>query len=131
MGWLRYAWTVAVNCFYLFVIVWVFDKLDGHRELSITIAVLGLIYVTIRNIGMGLAAGIFESLSRTQRQLLQVQQFVRDPNYDTNQKRLDEEEELKKTTVVKMYINSFFLWLIGLVCLLVLFATLSNLPSRF
>jgi hypothetical protein len=131
MRWLRYVWTVAVNCFYLFVVLWVFCKLSGHRELSITIAVLGLIYVTIRNIGMGMAAVMFESLSRTQKQLLQVQQFVRDPNYDPNQKQLDETEELKQTTVVKMYINGFFLWLIGLICLLVLFTTLSDLPSRF
>jgi hypothetical protein len=131
MRWLGYAWTVAVNCFYLVIIGWVFTKLGNRHEEVITVAVLGLIYVAIRTISMYQFAATFEMFMQTRKQLLQLQQFVRDPSYARNQQEWDEAEKLKQKSLVKFYINGFFLWLIGMFCLFALFATLTDLPAPY
>jgi hypothetical protein len=129
--WLGYAWTVAVNCFYLIVIGWVFDKLHGHHELTITVAILGLIYVTVRTIGMYQFHASLDLFKLTRRQLLQLQKRAGDPSYEANQKELDEVDELHQKNMVKFYINAFFLWLIGIICMLILFTTLDSMPSPY
>jgi hypothetical protein len=39
---LGYAWRVVVNCFYLFIVLYVFDKLHERFEIIVA-AILGLI----------------------------------------------------------------------------------------
>src|SRR5262249_17869584 len=131
MRWLGYAWTVAVNCFYLFVVLWAFDKIENRHELTITVAILGLIYVAIRTSSMYQFTAMLEIFSQTKKQLLQLQKFVRDPQYEANQRELDETEEIKQKSRVKFYINAFFLWVIGLFCTLVLLMKLGNLPKQY
>src|SRR5262249_44338195 len=65
MRWLGYAWTVAVNCFYLFVVLWAFDKIENRHELTITVAILGLIYVAIRTSSMYQFTAMLEIFSQT------------------------------------------------------------------
>src|SRR5262245_60251657 len=77
MRWLGYAWTVAVNCFYLIGVFWAFNQIYNRHDLEITVAILGLIYVAIRTISMFQFAAMFEMLSQTKKQLLQLQKFVR------------------------------------------------------
>ena len=131
MRWLGYAWTVAVNCFYLFVVLWAFDKIENRHELTITVAILGLIYVAIRTSSMYQFTAMLEIFSQTKKQLLQLQKFVRDPQYEANQREWDETEEIKQKSRVKFWINAFFLWVIGLWCTLVLLMKLGNLPKPY
>ena len=51
MRWLRRVWTVIVNCFYLFLVLFVFSRLDQRPE-AIAVAVLGLTYVAMRTLAM-------------------------------------------------------------------------------
>jgi hypothetical protein len=88
MRWLGYAWTVVVNCVYLFVVLWAFNKLGDRHEQVILVAILGLIYVTIRSIGMYQFVGMFEMLAQTKKQLLQLQKFVHDPAYEGKSERV-------------------------------------------
>lgn len=131
MRWLGYAWTVAVNCFYLFIVVWVFDKLTGHRDLLITVSILGLIYVAVRTMGTGGQLYTVEMATATNKQLLYIRKLLNDPDYAETQRKWDEAEKKVPQQYVKLYINGFFLWLIGIFCLLVLFSTLSGMPAPY
>ena len=44
---LGYIWKVVVNIVILFIVAWALDKLSGRAE-TLIVAVLGMIYVTIR-----------------------------------------------------------------------------------
>jgi hypothetical protein len=123
MRWFGYLWTVAVNCFYLFVILYVFDKLDRRPEV-IPVAVLGLLYVTIRSIAIGQALSSIELFAQINKQLLYVRKLLNDPHYEENQRSWIEAEQKTSPQIIKVYISSFFLLLISLVCMLVIFSHL-------
>ena len=117
---MSYARTVVANCFYLFVIGYVFAKLNGRTEI-ITVAILGLIYVTIRTIAIGQLIMTLTLFTDVNRQLLYMRSLLNDPTYEENKRAWDEVEESKPQKLGKYYIDLGFLSLIGLFCLLVLF----------
>lgn len=114
MRWSSYLWTVAVNCFYLFIVLAIFDKVH-HRPEAVTVAILGLIYVIIRGLGAGL--GIYIEISM--KQFERIRELLNDS--------LDTEDELwrearrranKKRPI--FYIDGVFLFVTSIICLLVL-----------
>lgn len=54
MNAVAYIWRGLINCFYLFVILYVFDNIQD-KNTSIIIAVLALLYTTMRTIAGGQA----------------------------------------------------------------------------
>jgi hypothetical protein len=54
MNAVAYSWRGLINCFYLFVILYVFDNIQD-KNTSIIIAVLALLYTTMRTIAGGQA----------------------------------------------------------------------------
>jgi len=121
MRWLGYLWTVAVNCFYLFVVLYVFGKL-GKRPEVVTVAILGLIYITIRSIAIWQALDSIGLFTQVNKQLLYVRKLLNDPTYEENERAWNEAENA--TSYATLYIDGFFLWLISMICLLVLFTHL-------
>ena len=87
-------------------------------------AVLGLIYVTIRSIATAQALSFIELFAQVNKQLLYVRKLLNDPHHEENEKAWLEAENSTSPQVVKVYINSFFLLLVSLVCLLVIFTHL-------
>ena len=119
MRWLGYLWTVAVNCFYLLIIVAVFDKLYQRPE-AVVVAILGLIYVTIRMIGIGLSMGMARSLLHLNKQLLCIRSLLNDPATDYEAEFMRELEKADRDHLLKRDINVAFLGITTFVCLLFL-----------
>src|SRR5262245_52960437 len=92
MRWLRYFWRVAVNCFYMVVIGYVFKQLE-HKPEIVTIAVLGLIYVVIRTIAIGQYLVSINQVTFLNKQLLIVRKLLHDPQADVADKEWLEEVE--------------------------------------
>lgn len=125
MRWLGYLWTIAVNCFYLFIILAVFDKLH-HRPEVVIVAILGLIYVLIRGLGIGLSIYISVSMLQFNKQLQHIRLLLNDPSADAEAEELREAEERENKRWPKLYINMFFLSITSLICLFVLWSELSS-----
>lgn len=126
MHWFSYLWRVVVNCFYLAVVVYVLDRLTNKPE-AIVVAVLGLMYVTMRNVAIGqylLQVGWFAHMNK---QLRHVRKLLHDPHHEQNEQEWLEAERTVPQQNVKLYIDLGFLWLVGIFCLLVLF---TSLPSK-
>ncbi len=71
MAALGYAWKIGVNIFYVAVVVAVLSFVAGRPE-TIILPILGVLYVTIRLIGMGIAHSVYvlaASLDRIERRL--------------------------------------------------------------
>jgi hypothetical protein len=123
---MRYLWIIIVNCFYLFTVLVVLYKL-GHRPEAVVVAVLGLIYVGIRTLMVNQI--IFEAKAFVQlhEQLFYMRKLLNDPKVDAVYADFQKSGEVNKSAVYpSVYLESFFLFLICLVCLLVLF---TSLPS--
>ena len=123
MKWLGYFWRVAVNGFYLFIVFYVLDKLDRRPEI-ITVAVLGLIYVTIRTIAIGQTVFHLHNYTQIAKSVLYLRSLVNDPTYEENKLDWEQAEARVPTVVAKLYIDGFFLSVISLLCLVVLFSHL-------
>jgi hypothetical protein len=123
MRWLGYLWTVAVNCFYLFVVLYVFDKLEGKPQV-VTVAVLGLIYVTMRTIAIGQFLFHLQNYIQINKSILYLRSLVNDPTYDESRHAWGESEAKTPHMTYKLYIDAAFLWVIGIFCALVLFSHL-------
>jgi hypothetical protein len=117
MKWLGYIWRVAVNLFYLLIVAAVLSGIRDPSEKSI-ISVLGLLYVTIRSIGISQGLASMGVIAAFQRQIDQIQ-FRVDGTFEMP----DRTEELAYVETVrnKLYIDSFFLALITLICLFAFF----------
>jgi hypothetical protein len=123
---LGYTWRVLVNVFYIAVVLYVFDKLQGRSEAIITVAVLGLIYVTIRSIAIGQGMGLANALKIIEADLIRLRELARDEHA---RKRWDTEQagsEVLSRERNKLYIDGVFLSIVSIICLLVLFSELGR-----
>ena len=113
MKWFGYIWRVAVNLFFLVVVAAVLFDLRDPSEKSI-ISVLGLLYVTIRSIAISQGLASMGVISAFQRQIDQIH-FRVDGTFEMP----DQNNQLEQVEIikVKIYIDSFFLAIISLVCL--------------
>lgn len=123
MRWFGYAWSVIANCIYLSVILYVFDKLDGRLEF-ILVSILGLIYVAVRTIGIGLVMMLYESDFVRQKEFAKIRTLLNDANVQSEFKEFDNIARDKSRRFVNMWIDIAFLALIGPLCLIELFSHL-------
>lgn len=108
-----YIWKVLVNIFYLLVVAAVLLSINDPSEKQI-IAVLGLIYVTVRTQAIFQAIGTSTVVADFQRQIDQIRYHV-DGTFDLPNR--EEEMALLNTQQAKLYIDAFFLSIISLACL--------------
>ena len=120
MAWLIYTWRVLANLFYLAVVAWVFQQLDGRRDTTAIVAVLGLLYVTMRTIGCGQALVLVRAAPAIEAHFVRIRELLGDDPYPRD---LEEEKKTAKVQRVKIYIDLTFLWLISLLCLLTFFGS--------
>jgi hypothetical protein len=113
MKWLGYGWRVLANLFYLVVVVAVLAGIRDPGEKSI-IAVLGLIYVTVRSTAIGQGLGSMASAASLQQQLDQIRYRV-DGAFGLPDR--SEENTAMNTARAKLLIDAFFLGIVSLVCL--------------
>ena len=74
---LGYVWRVLTNVFYVAVVLYVFSALHGRSE-AITVAVLGLVYVTIRTIAIGQASGLADALKVIEADVIRIRELLHD-----------------------------------------------------
>jgi hypothetical protein len=123
MAWRSYTWTLGLNLFYLVIIIYAFDRLNDRPEI-ITVAVLGLIYVSIRSIIIAQFTVSAEGFFSVTKQLLYIRKLLNDPHYEEEVARCQEYEADKNRRYNKLYIEGFFLIFIFLYCLVVVFKKL-------
>lgn len=122
---LGYVWRVLTNIFYVAVVLYVFDALHGRPE-AITVAVLGLIYVTIRSIAIGQASGFAGALKIIEADLIRIRELLHDEHAQTRWGSAQEDTETLERTRIKLYIDGFFLSIVSLICLFVLYSALQR-----
>jgi hypothetical protein len=123
---LGYVWRVLVNVFYIAVVLYVFDKLQGRSEAIITVAVLGLIYVTIRSIAIWQGMGLANALKIIESDLIRLRELVRDEHVRDRWEAVKADSEVFDRTRNKLLIDGFFLSIVSIICLLVLFSELGR-----
>jgi hypothetical protein len=116
---LGYIWKVAVNILILCIVGWALDKLHDRTE-TLIVAVLGMIYVTIRTTQGFQTLAIVQIGLTHQEQLDAIRTWI-DGTYQPDR---SEELTLFKRARAKFYIDGFFLALISLLCTLVFFTRL-------
>jgi hypothetical protein len=123
---LGYIWRVLVNLFYVAIILYVFEKLNGRHETTVLVAVLGLIYVTIRSIAIAQGHGLIEITKGLRGELLRVRELLHDESIEDHKRELTEAFEVVDRAMIKGYIDGFFLGIVSLICLFVLFSEFSS-----
>ena len=119
---LSYTWRIVVNVFYVLVVLFVFVNIEAH-DTKIIVAVLGLLYVTIRGIAIGQFFANAPMMIGLVKSVDELKERVGIPRTGTLAE-YEAVEAIFHTTTVKVYIDSAFLSLIGFICLFVLFSAL-------
>jgi hypothetical protein len=114
-----YIWKVAVNLVILCIVAWALDKLHDRTE-TLIVAVLGMIYVTIRTTQGFQGLAMMDIALHHQGQMDAIRTWI-DGTYQPDR---SEEFALFKRVRAKFYIDGCFLALISLLCILVFFARL-------
>ena len=124
-GFVGYAWLVITNLFYLAVIAFVLSRTEElDPKLTVVVATLGLVYVTIQGSAMtqsmallpmlmGIAKGVDELKGRGGKRIA------------TDEEYAFAEAQLKRGQI-KVYIRSVFLALTSLICLLAIYSALTG-----
>jgi hypothetical protein len=117
MRWLSYVWKVLENLFYILVVVVVLLNIREPQQKEI-MAVLGLIYTTIRSIASGQALSVISMVHVLDKKIDHIQYQVdpafKKPDYQVT----DDALSLAK---VKIYIDMSGLSIISLICLFAFF----------
>jgi hypothetical protein len=118
MRFLGYLWCVALNVFYFLVVAAVLLGINNAMEKSI-VSVLGLIYVTIRTTAIIQGIAYTNVIAAFDGRLDKIE-YRLDASFEMPDRR-----ELRSALSYqhnKLYIDLFFLSLIGLACLWAFFA---------
>jgi hypothetical protein len=122
LGWL---WLVATNVFYVIVVLYVFSALSNKTE-HILVSILGLIYVGMR--GQALASNI--TLSKLalglDDEFTRIRTLLHDESVSAHSEEIAAVREKAERNYLKIGVNSIFLSIIGLICLLSLFMNLGK-----
>jgi hypothetical protein len=124
---LGYTWRVLVNVFFVAVVLYVFDKLHGRTE-TITVAVLGLVYVTIRSIAIGQGLGLSNTFKIMDADFARIRELLGDEQHAHDRKEAAKtgSKSLDRERSKLIFIDGIFLSIISIICLLVLFNELGR-----
>jgi hypothetical protein len=120
----RYVWSISSCLVQLAIILFVFGHLKGRTE-DITVAILGLLYVTIRSIAIGLGVGLFKFWLAMDKELIRIREMLGE-DASLIQERNETNTRLEDKIITGgMVITGIFLSIVGLICLVVLFQTIT------
>jgi hypothetical protein len=124
---LAYTWRVLVNVFFVAVVLYVFDKLHGRTE-NITVAVLGLVYVTIRGIAIWHGIGLSNTIKIMDADFTRIRELLGDEQHarDRREAAKTGSKSLERERNKLIFIDGIFLSIISIICLLVLFNELGR-----
>jgi hypothetical protein len=119
---LTWAWRVSANLVYLLVVGYVLGQLHGRPE-TVIVPILGLIYVTIRVLAIGLGL-TFMQLGISLDDLRSELRTGFNPQYQRDLEELEEIRRAAASSRARLYLDDVFLGLISLLCLFQLFSAL-------
>jgi hypothetical protein len=110
---LGYAWQIGANLLYLAVVWYVLERFDQRPE-SVIVPILGMLYVTIRYVGLGVYSGVVAlavALDDVQKRLQAPDPSAYVPDEETvkARRRMDHQQ-------IKAYLESIFIAIISLLC---------------
>jgi hypothetical protein len=124
-GAVGYAWQVITNLFYLAVIAFVLNRTSQlDPKLTIIVATLGLIYVTIRGLAMSQTLAFTPALLGIARGIDELKALGGGKRDATSQDYVAAIAQLKRSRT-KVYIQSLFLSLTSIICLFAIYTALS------
>jgi len=121
--WLGYAWTVIVNLITIGVVLAIYGKVSANFEV-IVVSILILTYLSAQSFSMIYGKTIVATAFGLDNEFKRLRKLLKD------EPRKDELEELKEAkkkvdnSMIKMYINAGFLFIIYLIALFHLFGSL-------
>ena len=124
-GFVGYAWLVVTNLLYLAIIAFVLNRTSElDPKLTIVIATLGLVYVTIRGLAMSQALASAPALLGIAKSLDELKGRG-GKRLATSEDYALAEAQLKRAQI-KVYIQSLFLSLTSLICLFAIYTVLAG-----
>ena len=117
LGWI---WRIAVNVVQLWVVLVVFERLQGRFE-NIVVAVLGLIYLAIRAVGFGNFLLQVSFAKASNHQMLRIRQLLSDPMVDEDAAAMADNSKAIDRAMMKGWVDQAFLALVWVACLFALF----------
>jgi hypothetical protein len=110
-----YAWRVLVNLIMLTIVVGTLVSARGRFEITV-IAILGLIYVVIRSIGIGQGMAYVHLASGLDAELTRIRELLGDDR-DLHRDEMDELRKIGKGRMGRLYVDSAFLSIAFFICL--------------
>ncbi len=120
---LGYGWRVAVNLIEIVVVMAIFSGLRGRFETTV-VAILGVIYVTVRTIGISSWMMAVNTAIRQDLQFFRISELAQDPLLEEYKEARKKSEADLSIATVKAWINVGGLAVTSLICL---FQLLTNL----
>ena len=119
---IKVIWRIAVQLFYIGVTIFIFVSLQGRQE-HLMVALIGLVYVTLRGTVAGGARGVIALSAALQSELDCIKGAVipgYEPDYELRDETKREADDFKQV----IFIDSCGLGVISLICMFALFSTL-------
>jgi hypothetical protein len=113
---LEYTWRVTKNIFYVIVVICVLDRVVGRAE-HIVIAVLGLIYVSLRGEGLYRSRNLYILTFSIHSELLRIRELLGDKIVGDHKDEIKKHKREASHWLFKSLIDGTFLTLIGIICL--------------
>jgi hypothetical protein len=112
---LGYVWRIVSNVIQLLVVLYVFSKLKGGFDV-IVIAVLGLIYTTLRTMGWALGMTFAKLGQGLSDEFIRLRRLLGDQTEEA-EVELSEHVKLLRRQLAKSYIDLVFVAIISLYCI--------------
>lgn len=118
MSFLAYVWRIFVNLMMLLIIAVTLSGARGRFE-STVISLLGLIYITIRSVGIGHAMIYFAFGNALDAELTQIRELLGDSRLD-HQLEVEETKKISRGKIRRLYVDSAFLSIAFIIFLIAL-----------
>lgn len=121
---MKYLWSVIVNCFLLFIVFVVFERIE-NKSVAIVVAALGLVYVGIRTLMLGQLMFEAKAFVQVHEQLFLLRKLLNDPTLDAVYSDFTKSGEMNEASANRIIsLEGVFLFVVFVVCLFVLFTSL-------
>jgi len=121
--WLGYIWTVIVNLITIGVVFAIYDNVYDSFEI-IVVSLLILIYLGFQSFSMIYNKTMIETAFVLDGEFKRIRRLLKNEPNEYKTKKIQEAKKKADKAMVKMYINSIFLFIIYLITLFYLFGEL-------
>jgi hypothetical protein len=116
LSFLAYVWRVLVNLIMLLVLGGVIHEAHSPFEITV-VASLGLIYVTIRSIGIGQAMMFVNFATGVDTEFTRIRRLFGDPDIDQHEEDASALRKLVRRRMGRFYVDVAFLSIAFFICL--------------